>query len=118
MIFISTLLAVVAGLGTITWVIRVVTSLLARKAKNSSAVTWAGYVGAAVATFPALFASLTLGGTVGGAWSEVLIGPSAIPIGIGVGIFVALVGIATFVGALASVIAAVLVGSAPQLNDR
>ncbi|MDH4055644.1 MAG: hypothetical protein OEV58_09730 [Gammaproteobacteria bacterium] len=114
--FIPILLAVVASAGTITWVIRVVTFPLARKARNSSAVTWSGYVGAAVATVPALFAAFTLGGTVGGAWFEALIGPSAIPIGIGIGIFLTLVGTATFVGTLAAVIAAVLVGSVPQLN--
>jgi len=118
MTFIPALLAVVAGVGAITWLIRVVTSLLARKARNSSAIIWSGYVGAAFAMAPALFVSFTLGGTFGGALSEVLIGPSAIPFGILVGIFVTLVGSATFAGALAAVIAAVLVGSPPQLDGR
>ncbi len=118
MIFVSTLLAIVVGLGTIMWAIRGTTSLVASKVGNSSAVSWAGYVGAAIATVPALFASLTFGGTVGGSWFAALIGPSAIPIGIGIGIFVTLVSIVTSVGVLAAFAAGVLVSSAPQLNGR
>ena len=118
MIFISMFLAVVVGLGTTTYVVQAVTFSLARKSNNSSAVTRAGFIGATIAAVPAFFAALTVGGTFGGAWFEVMIGSSAIPVGIGVGIFAVFVGVAASVGALTATIVSFLVGTAPKTNHR
>lgn len=110
--FIVTLLAVVVGLGASALAIRAACASLAKETGNPIAVCRAGYIGAAIATIPAFFASVTLGGTLFGSWSEELAGPFAITLGVGAGMFIVLVAVIVLAGILAATLARVWVGTA------
>jgi hypothetical protein len=64
----------------------------------------ASYMGAAVAAIPAFFISITVGGSLGGGWAEAILGTSAIPVGVAVGMFVVLVGLVLICSTLAALI--------------
>ena len=69
-------------------------------AQRSTAISVTAYI-LTVISFPfALFLGLTIGGTLGGAWGDRLIGPAGAVIGLGVGMF----GITMFVAGTAAVV--------------
>ena len=110
--FVATLLAVLVGVGAGVFAIRAACASLAMDTRNPIAVYRAGYIGAAIATIPAFFASVTIGGTFGGSWSEELAGSSAIPLGAGVGMFIVFVAVIVFAGILTATLARSWVGTA------
>lgn len=105
---IAIFLAFLAGLSVSVFVVRVASAALARGTNKPIAIHRAGYIGAALATIPALFASVTIGGNLGGSWFEGLAGTSSIPLGIAIGIFFTFASIIILVGILAAVLARVL----------
>ena len=90
--FITMMLASVAAAGALIYGVRAVALWVAGSSADSRAVVLAAYIGAAVAAIPAYFVSITVGGGAGGAWAETFGGEAAIPLGVGAGMFVVLVG--------------------------
>jgi len=108
---IAIFLAVLAGVGASVFAVRRVSAALAKRARNPIAIHRAGYVGVAIATLPAFFASVTIGGNFGGSWLEELAGSSTVPLGVGVGMFIVFVAIMLIVGVLTTSIARLWVGT-------
>ena len=99
------MLASVAAAGALIYGVRAVALWVAGSSADSRAVVLAVYIGAAVAATPAYFVSITVGGGAGGAWAEAFGGEAAIPLGVGAGMFVVLVGMVLATSAVTAAIA-------------
>ncbi len=102
--FIAMLVASISSALALVFGIWVLAHMVAGSSTNPRIVTTAAYIGAAVASIPAFFFSITVGGSLGGGWADTIAGTSAIPYGVGVGMFVVLTSLVLIVSALAALI--------------
>jgi hypothetical protein len=108
--FISMALASVAAAGALIYGVHAIALWVAGSSADSRTVVLATYIGAAVAAIPAYFVSITVGGGAGGAWAEAFGGEAAIPLGVGAGMFVVLVGMVLAASAVTAAIARFISG--------